>query len=78
MRLTLRVGDFFAPEWREDTVYALRVFSDKGLVYSAPFNGKEDQELQIEVQKRAFYRADVYDMTHECVVAVGNPIWINE
>lgn len=78
MKLTLRVGDFFAPEWREDTVYALRVFTDKGLAYVSEFNGKEAQELQLKVQKRAFYRADVYDMTHECVIAVGNPIWINE
>ncbi|MBQ8409086.1 MAG: hypothetical protein IJY39_09525 [Clostridia bacterium] len=78
MKLSLRVADFFAPEWRENTVYALRIFTDKGLVYSSEFNGKEPQELQLEVQKRAFYRADIYDMTHECVVAVGNPIWINE
>lgn len=78
MKLTLRVCDFFAPEWRENTVYALRIFTDKGLAYVSEFNGKEEQELQLDVQKRAFYRADVYDMTHECVIAVGNPIWINE
>ena len=78
MKLSLRVGDFFDRQWRKDTVYRLRIFTDKGIAYESDFNGKTDQELQLEVQKRAFYRADIYDMTHECVVAVGNPIWINE
>lgn len=78
MKLSLRVGDYFAPHKQTDTVYCLRVFTDKGLVYSSEFDGTEAQELQISVKKRAFYRADVYDLTHDCVVAISNPIWINE
>jgi hypothetical protein len=78
MKLSVRIEDFFHHEWRENTVYALRVFTDKGLAYCSEFNGKDSQELQIEVQKRNFYRVDVYDITHDCVVAVGNPIWMDK
>ena len=78
MKLSVRIEDFFHHEWRENTVYALRVFTDKGIAYCSEFNGKEPQELQLEVQKRDFYRVDVYDITHDCVVAVGNPIWMDD
>jgi hypothetical protein len=77
MKLSLRIKDFFAHEWRADTVYALRIFTDKGIAYYSEFNGKCPQEVQIEVQKRGFYRADIYDMTHNCVVAHTNPIWLD-
>lgn len=78
MKLSVRIEDFFHHEWRANTVYALRVFTDKGLAYCSEFNGKDSQELQLEVQKRNFYRVDVYDITHDCVVAVGNPIWMDK
>ncbi|MBQ8214191.1 MAG: hypothetical protein IJZ80_09295 [Clostridia bacterium] len=77
MKLSLRIQDFFAHEWRADTVYALRIFTDKGIAYYSEFNGKCPQEVQLEVQKRGFYRADIYDMTHDCVVALTNPIWLD-
>ncbi len=78
MRLTLRVGDFYAPALRENTAYELRVYTDKGLAYASMFNGREPQQLSLAVQKRAFYRAEVVDLTHGGFrVAVGNPIWLD-
>ena len=78
MILSLRVGDFFDRAWRDNTAYSLRLFSDKGLVYESDFDGKQAQELQIRLQKRKFYRADIFDKTHECVVAISNPIWLDK
>ncbi|MBE6595576.1 MAG: hypothetical protein E7644_07235 [Ruminococcaceae bacterium] len=78
MRLTLRVGDFHAPAFRENTAYELRVYTDEGLAYASMFNGRETQHLSLAVQKRAFYRAEVVDLTHGGFrIAVGNPIWLD-
>ena len=78
MRLCLRVGDLHAPAVRENTAYELRVYTDKGLAYASMFNGKEPQYLSLAVQKRAFYRAEVVDLTHGGYrMAVGNPIWLD-
>ncbi len=74
--LRLRVGDFFAPVWRDNTCYELRVYTDKGLAYASIFDGKEPQQLSLAVKDRAYYRAEIFDLTHGYRIAVGNPIWL--
>ena len=77
MILSIRLGDYFDRDVKENTVYALRIFTDEGLAFESDFDGSEAQELQLYVKKRRFYRADVYDKTHECVVGISNPIWLD-
>ncbi len=77
MKLTLRTGDMFKKLLKENTAYELRIFTDKGLAYSSMYNGKETQEIELAVEKRAFYRAEIYDLTNGYWVAVGNPIWLD-
>ncbi len=78
MKLTLRVGDLHAPARRDNTAYELRVYTDKGLAYASMFNGDEPQYLSLEVKERAFYRAEVVDLTHGGFrICVGNPIWLD-
>jgi len=77
MKLSIRICDYFDRHFKDNTVYTLRVFTDEGLAFESDFNGKEAQELQLEVKNRKFYRADVYDKTNECVVAISNPIWLD-
>ena len=77
MKLTLRMDDFFSLAWRDETAYELRILTDKGIAYASLCNGKQSQAIELEVQKREFYRAEVYDLTHDCLIAVGNPIWLN-
>lgn len=76
--LKIRVGDFFAPVLKDNTAYELRVYSDKGLVYSSLFDGKESQYLAIKAQKRAFYRVEVLDLVAHTRIAAGNPIWLDK
>ena len=76
--LKIRVGDFFAPVLKDDNAYELRVYSDKGLVYSSLFDGKEPQYLAIKAQKRAFYRVEVLDLVAHRRIAAGNPIWLDK
>ena len=78
MKLTLRIDDYFAPRMRDNTAYELRIYTDRGLAYASMFSGKEKQAISLEVQHRRFYRAEVFDLTHECRVAVGNPIWLDK
>ena len=77
MKLSVRVGDYFDRHAKDHTVFCLRVYTDEGLAFESDFNSNEPQELQLAVQKRRFYRADVYDKTHECVVGISNPIWLD-
>lgn len=77
MTLTLRIRDFYPPTFTEKTVYRLRIYTDRGVAYEAEFNGREPQKLALEICKRRFYRAEIYDLTHNCLTAVGNPIWLS-
>ena len=76
MRLTLRMDDMFERAWQPDTVYELRIVTDQGVAYASRYNGKLPQKLELEVQKRAFYRAEVFDVTNSVWFAHGNPIWM--
>lgn len=76
MVLTLILDDFYKNEFKDNTAYELRIYSDKGLCYRSVFNGKHEQRIALEVQKRKYYRAEVFDLTHGYRVAIGNPIWL--
>jgi hypothetical protein len=76
--LKIRVGDFFAPVLKDNIAYELRVYSDKGLVYTSLFDGKAPQYLAIKAQKRAFYRVEVLDLVNHRRIAAGNPIWLDK
>lgn len=78
MELHLRLDDFYEPAWEENTNYELRIFTDQGLAYVSSYNGKLPQAVSLKVQKRAFYRAEVYNKTYGYYVSVGNPIWLDK
>ena len=77
MTLKIRVGDFFTHAFKEKTAYELRVYTDKGLAYASMFDGRETQTLSLAVKERAYYRAEIFDLTHGVRIAVGNPIWLD-
>ena len=77
MKLTLRVGDFHHATLKDNTAYQLQILSDEGVVYEEMFNGKHQQSVSIEVQKRRFYRVVVWDLTRRYRVCVSNPIWLD-
>lgn len=78
MELTLCIDDFFAPAFTENTAYELRIYTDKGLAYKSMFNGKYKQKLSLKVENRRYYRAEVFDITHDYRIAIGNPIWLDK
>ncbi len=78
MRLTLRLGDIFRRTFRPNTAYELQIITDQGVAYSSMFNGEMPQAVSLEVQRRAFYRMVVNDLTHGYRISVGNPIWLDK
>lgn len=76
--LLLEIADFFAPAFKENTAYELRVYSDEGLCYAARFNGKCPQKLALKLKKRRFYRAEIYNVTQNYRMGIGNPIWLDK
>ena len=76
--LTLRVEDGFERHMPEGNVYELRILSDEGLVYASMFDGKHPQAVALKTKKRKFYRAEVFDLTRGCRVAIGNPVWLDK
>ena len=76
LALEIRVDDFHKT-WKEDAVYRLQVFTDKGLAYAAEFVGATPQKLSLSVEKRAFYRVEITNETNGSLACLGNPIWLD-
>ena len=76
-QLTLRVEDFHSAHWKPETVYSLKVYTDKGLAYALEFDGRTPVSLALAVQKRSFYRCEVWNESDSLPVAFSNPIWLD-
>lgn len=56
--------------------YRVDLYSDQGLVFSSQISGQEPEYFAIDADANAkYYRADVYDVTDDKIIAIGNPIW---
>lgn len=76
LTLEVRVADFHK-SWKEDAVYRLHIYTDKGLAYAAEFVGTTPLQLALPVEKRAFYRVEITNETDGHLAALGNPIWLD-
>ena len=72
--LYVKVGDFHRDHQPADTVYTLRIYTDKGLAWVREFAG-EDMALALPVRDRKYYRAEIYNESDDHVVALSNPIF---
>ena len=77
LTLALRVGDPFLPTFSATDAYELRILTDRGVAYASVWDGKAPQRVALQVERRAFYRAEIFDLTKGCRVAIGNPIWLD-
>ena len=74
-RLVISVGDFHSQEYNPAHTYEVRVYDDKGLVFTEQLSGNTDYFAMDVAKDAKFYRAEVYDTKAEYIFAVGNPIW---
>jgi hypothetical protein len=78
MTLSLCLDDFYKNWFTENTAYELRIFSDEGLAYSSIYNGKMPQKISLKVEKRRFYRVEIFDVTNGWYIGLSNPIWLDK
>ena len=74
--LRIRTDRFHEAHLQEDTVYCLKVYTDRGLAYAREFAG-EPQSLALKVEDRGFYRVEITNESDHALVALSNPIWLN-
>lgn len=76
--LYIRVTDFHPAHRKENTVFCLKVYTDKGLAYAREFDCGEIQELALPVKKRMYYRLEITNESDGALVALSNPVWLEE
>ena len=75
-RLVVSAGDFHSLECMPGHTYRIDVYTDQGLVASQEIPGTGTSYMALDADDAAkFYRVEVYDVTSQYQVAIGNPIW---
>lgn len=75
-RLVVSVGEFHSRECMPGHTYRIDIYSDQGLVASREIPGTGTSYMALDADDSVkFYRAEVYDVTSQYQVAIGNPIW---
>lgn len=74
-RLIISVDDFQSKEYHNNHQYRLDVYNEKGLVFSQEFDSTKTAYFAMDAEDCKYYRADVYDVTEDYILAIGNPIW---
>lgn len=74
--LYIRVDQFHKAHRKSNTVYTFRLYTEKGLAYCREFDGSPMQ-IAFGVEKRMFYRAEIYNESDDHTEALTNPIWLD-
>lgn len=74
--LFVRVAGFHPAHQAENTVFCLKIYTDRGLAYAREFDCHQPQQLAIPVEDRIYYRAEITNESDGCLVALSNPIWL--
>ena len=75
-RLVISVGDFHSMECAPGHTYRIDLYSDRGLVTSQEIPGTGTSYIALDADDSVkFYRVEVYNVTAQYQVAIGNPIW---
>ena len=75
-RRVVSVGDFHSQMPKGE--YEIVVHNEKGEVFREKLDTTKTQYFAIDAEACQYYRAEVYSITEEKIVAVGNPIWNTE
>lgn len=73
--LTVAVGDFHVSVQFPDHTYRVDILDDTGVVFSSEVPRNKTSYFTLATEDRAFYRAEVWDVTANYPIAIGNPIW---
>lgn len=74
--LLISVDGFHPAHWKPDTVYCLKVYTNRGLAYAREFQNAP-LKLALDVEKRSYYRVEITNESDGVPVALTNPIWFD-
>ena len=75
-RLVISAGQIHYMTYDKSYTYRLDLYDDKGLVFSEEISGKEPAYFAMDANPEAkYYHANVYDVTRDRIIGIGNPIW---
>ena len=74
-RLVINIQDFHKSVRFPERTYRVDIWDDTGLVQSHEISCMEPNYIAMDTEDRAFYRVEVYDVTRNRLIAIGNPIW---
>ena len=74
-RLVIEVGKFHKYVFNPEHKFRLDVWADEEIVYSQEISCEEPTYFAMDAQDCKFYRTEIYDVTRNLRLALGNPIW---
>jgi len=73
--LIVAVDDFHSTVKKESHTYRLDLLNEDGVVFSQEFDCSQPIYFSFEALPCKFYRTEVFDVTENLRIAIGNPIW---
>lgn len=74
-RLVIGVGKFHKSVRNPEHRYRLDVWADEEIIYSCDLSCEEPSYVALDAGDHRFYRTEVFDVTRDLRLALGNPIW---
>lgn len=74
-RLRICIGDFHRSVLMPEHTYRFDMLNENGVVFSKEITCTEPSYFAFNTEKCKFYRAEVFDVTRNVRIAIGNPIW---
>ena len=77
-RVVISVGDFHKSVADEKHVYRIDVYGNEDVIFSQEFSCTETVYFAFDAGDCRFYRAEIFDVTLNSRIGLGNPIWSAE
>ena len=74
-RLVIEVGKFHKYVYNPEHKFRLDVWADDEIIHSQEISCEEPTYFAMDAQDCKFYRTEIYDVTRNLRLALGNPIW---
>jgi hypothetical protein len=74
-RLVVRIGDFHDSVRIPGHEYRADILNETGVVLSGPVFPNKDTWFALDAANARFWRTEVFDVTRNLRIAIGNPIW---
>lgn len=74
-QLEIRVEGFHKSVKNPEHQFRLDVWADEGIVHSQEISCEESMYYAMDTEDCRFYRVEIYDVTKNLRIALGNPIW---